>query len=90
MSQETATTTTRPQPPTLVVRCDALRGIVRARGRVDAVGAELVAAQVEQLHLSGHRRIRVELPPDEDAGAGALLAAQARRLEAAGVRVTLA
>ncbi|MGY1615467.1 hypothetical protein ACI797_01855 [Geodermatophilus sp. SYSU D00691] len=78
-----------PQPPVLVVRCDPVRGVVRARGWLDTVGAEVVAAQVDALHLAGHREIAVRLA-QADVGARALLGAQAARLATAGVRVRLA
>ncbi|MGY1602302.1 hypothetical protein [Geodermatophilus sp. SYSU D00815] len=77
-----------PQPPALVVRCDRVRGVVRARGHLDPVGAEVVAAQVDQLQLAGHRDIAVQLDECE-AAARTLLAAQVERLAAAGVRVRL-
>jgi hypothetical protein len=91
MSQDVASTSTpTAQPPVLVVRCDAVRGVVRVRGRLDRIGAELVAGQVDGLQLAGHRLISVQLPADGgDDEARALLTALVRRLEATGVRVRL-
>jgi hypothetical protein len=91
MSRDVASTSTpTAQPPVLVVRCDPARGVLRVRGHLDRIGAELVAGQVDGLQLAGHRLISVQLPSDGgDDEARALLTAQVRRLEAAGVQVRL-
>jgi hypothetical protein len=85
-----STSTPTAQPPVLVVRCDPSRGVVRVRGRLDRIGAELVAGQVDGLQLAGHRLISVQLPSDGgDDEARGLLAVLVRRLEATGVQVRL-
>ncbi|NYJ08341.1 hypothetical protein [Petropleomorpha daqingensis] len=80
----------QPLPPLLVVRPDALTGTLDVRGRLDRVGADLVAGSAEALCRQGHRHLHLRLePPTADPDEMALLAALVERFAACGVRIVV-
>jgi hypothetical protein len=72
----------RPQPPLFTARTDEKAGVIRTRGHLDEVGAEVVCRMLAALLEPGPRRIDVRLGPATvvDAGALKLLCEHARRL----------
>ena len=76
--------------PLLVVRPDARTGTLRVTGRLDRIGADLLAGSAETLCRQGHRHIHVRLePPTADAGELALLTGLVERFADAGVRIVV-
>jgi hypothetical protein len=77
--------------PLFTARIDHARAIIRARGRLDRVGADLLRGTVEALQREGHRSITLELadltgPQPE---ADAVLSGMVRELSAVGARVVV-
>jgi hypothetical protein len=79
-----------PQAPLLVLRADPARGIVRLRGCLDRVGAELLTDRLLELRRLGHRDVAVQIPSEgANPEVQALLAEVAGRLTAEGLRLTV-
>lgn len=104
MSQDAAQTTTPydpergsdrhpngPRPPSFTAGLDRRLGVVRVRGHLDALAAELLRASVVALRECGHRVITVRLRPLATADAAALevLAGLADSLAPGGVRLVV-
>ncbi|MGY1621243.1 hypothetical protein ACI789_03475 [Geodermatophilus sp. SYSU D00965] len=68
---------------------DQVRGLVRARGHLDEVGADLLSGTVLALQRHGHRRIAVRLQATVEPAARAVLDELTDRLAADGVLVVL-
>ena len=80
----------QPLPPLLVVRPDALTGALHVRGRLDRVGADLVAGSAEALCRQGHRHLHLRLdPPTADPEQLGLLTGLVERFAACGVRIVV-
>ena len=80
----------RPLPPLLTVRPDARTGTLHVRGRLDRIGADLVAGSAEALCREGHRHLHLRLdPPTADPGELALLCGLVERFAACGVRIVV-
>ena len=76
--------------PLLVVQPDARTGTLRVRGRLDRVGADLVAGSVEALSRQGHRHLHLRLqPPTADPEVLALLTDLVERFAACGIRIVV-
>ncbi|RBY76789.1 hypothetical protein DQ238_16080 [Geodermatophilus sp. TF02-6] len=100
MSQGTADTTTsgdpwtgadtRPQAPSFTATLDQVHGVVRTRGHLDALAADLLSGSIVALQRQGHRELTVQLRPlaTIDADARRLLTDLAGRLAVDGVRLT--
>jgi hypothetical protein len=80
---------THPLAPSFTATIDQARGVVRARGHLDEVGADLLCGTVLALQRHGHRRITVRLQATVEDGARELFDDLARRLAAVGVQVVL-
>ena len=79
-----------PLSPLLVVRPDARTGTLRVRGRLDRIGADLLAGSAEALARRGHRHIHVRLePPTAHREELALLTGLVDRFADAGVRIVV-
>jgi hypothetical protein len=92
MSQDTAhaPADAAPLSPLLVVHPDVAAGSLRVRGRLDRVGADLVAGSAETLFRRGHRHIHLRLePPTADPEELALLAGLVVRFAGCGVRIVV-
>jgi hypothetical protein len=80
----------RPLSPVLVVQPDAVTGTLRVRGRLDRVGADLVAGSAEALCRQGHRHLHLRHePPTADPEVLALLADLVERFAACGIRIVV-
>jgi hypothetical protein len=97
MSRDTAHSPARvreddgpPLAPVLVVHPDAVTGTLRVRGRLDRVGADLVAGSAEALCRQGHRHLHLQLePPTADPEVLGLLAELVERFAACGIRIVV-
>lgn len=78
-----------PQPPLFTARTDGAAGVVRTRGHLDGVSAEVLCRILTALRRAGHREIAVRLgtTTTADDDAREILAVHARRLGGEGVRV---
>jgi hypothetical protein len=77
-----------PLSPLLVVHPDAHTGTLHVRGRLDAVGADLVAGSAEALCRQGHRHLHLRLePPTADPEVLALLTGLVERFADCGIRI---
>ncbi|MGY1635728.1 hypothetical protein ACI78V_03640 [Geodermatophilus sp. SYSU D00742] len=76
-----------PQAPTFTATVDQRQGLIRTRGHLDAVAAELLGGSIVALQRLGHRRIAVRLGHQVtvDAEARAVLAELGAGLAADGV-----
>ena len=72
-------------------RSDQQTGVIRTRGHLDGVGADVLCGLVSGLRQLGHRQIDVRLGTATvvDADALSLLTDHARRLRADGVRLLI-
>ncbi|MGY1707203.1 hypothetical protein ACI79C_21795 [Geodermatophilus sp. SYSU D00697] len=84
-----AVTDTRPLAPSFTATIDQARGVVRARGHLDEVGADLLCGTVVALQRHGHRRITVRLEATVEDGARELFDDLACRLARVGVQVVV-
>jgi hypothetical protein len=81
----------RPQSPLFTASVDQRTGVIRTRGHLDRVGAELLQGSVVALQRCGHRSVTVHVQPagTVDAEARALLDDLADRLAAEGVTLAI-
>ncbi|MGY1639648.1 hypothetical protein ACI782_00745 [Geodermatophilus sp. SYSU D00703] len=80
---------TSPLAPSFTATVDQARGVVRARGHLDEVGADLLCGTVLALQRHGHRQITVRLQATVEPPARAVFDELTQRLAADGVLVVL-
>jgi hypothetical protein len=80
---------TAPLAPSFTASVDQARGVVRARGHLDEIGADLLCGTVLALQRHGHRRITVRMQATVDAAAREVFDELTGRLAADGVLVVL-
>src|SRR3954470_24275021 len=80
---------THPLAPSFTATIDQARGVVRARGHLDEIGADLLCGTVVALQRHGHRSITARLQAPVEGAARELFEEWARRLGAVGVQVVL-
>jgi hypothetical protein len=80
---------TSPLAPSFTATVDQARGLVRARGHLDEIGADLLSGTVVALQRHGHRRIAVRLQAVVEPAARAVLDELTDRLAAVGVLVVI-
>jgi hypothetical protein len=80
---------TSPLGPSFTATVDQARGVVRARGHLDDIGADLLRGTVVALQRHGHRRITVRLQAVVEPAARAVLDELADLLAADGVLVVV-
>ena len=80
-----------PQAPSFTASLDRRRGVVRARGHLDVVAADLLCGSIVALQRRGHRQVTVRLQPlaTADHDARVLLARFADTLAADGVQLVV-
>jgi anti-anti-sigma regulatory factor len=80
-----------PQPPSFTASLDQRHGVVRARGHLDVLAADLLRGSIVALQRRGHRQITVRLEPlaTADDAAREVLARLAGTLAAEGVRLVV-
>ena len=80
-----------PQAPSFTASLDQRRGVVRARGHLDVLAADLLCGSIVALQRQGHRQVTVRLQPlaTVDDGARQLLAGLADTLATDGVRLVV-
>ncbi len=80
-----------PQAPSFTASLDQHRGIVRARGHLDAFAADLLCGSIVALQRRGHRHVTVRLEPlaTADDDARELLAGLGDTLAADGVQLVV-
>ena len=80
-----------PQAPSFTASLDQRQGVIRARGHLDVLSADLLCGSIIALQRQGHRQVTVRLQPlatvDDDARQ--LLAGLADTLAADGVRLVV-
>ena len=80
-----------PQAPSFTASLDQRTGVVRARGHLDVLAADLLCGSIVALQRRGHRQVTVRLQPlaTADDDARELLARLADTLAADGVRLVV-
>ena len=80
-----------PQAPSFTASLDQRRGVVRARGHLDVLAADLLCGSIVALQHRGHRQVTVHLRPlaTADDAARELLDRLAGTLAAQGVRLVV-
>jgi hypothetical protein len=80
-----------PQAPSFTASLDQRHGVVRARGHLDVVAADLLRGSIVALQRRGHQQVtvRLEPPATADDDARELLSALAGTLAAEGVRLVV-
>ena len=80
-----------PQAPSFTASLDQRHGVVRARGHLDALAADLLRGSIVALQRQGHRQVtvRLESRATADDDARELLAQLADTLAAEGVRLVV-
>jgi hypothetical protein len=78
-----------PLAPSFTATVDQARGVVRARGHLDEIGADLLCGTVLALQRHGHRRITVRLQATVEPLAREVFDELTGRLAADGVLVVL-
>ncbi|SNX96879.1 hypothetical protein SAMN06893097_105219 [Geodermatophilus sabuli] len=80
-----------PQAPSFTATVDQRTGVIRTRGHLDALAADLLVGSVVALQRLGHRRITVRIGPQAtiDDDARGVLADLDGRLSADGVRLAV-
>ncbi len=80
-----------PQAPSFTASLDQHRGVVRARGHLDVLAADLLCGSIVALQRRGHRQVTVHLRPlaTADDAARELLACLGEKLAAEGVRLVV-
>ena len=80
-----------PQAPSFTASLDQRQGVIRARGHLDVLSADLLCGSIVALQRQGHRQVTVRLQPlatvDDDARQ--LLAGLADTLAIDGVRLVV-
>ena len=80
-----------PQAPSFTASLDQRQGVIRARGHLDVLSADLLCGSIVALQRQGHRQVTVRLQPlatvDDDARQ--LLAGLADTLATDGVRLVV-
>jgi hypothetical protein len=86
-----AAVATSPQAPSFTASLDQRRGVVRARGHLDVLAADLLCGSIVALQRQGHRQVTVHLRPlaTADDDAREVLARLADTLAADGVRLVV-
>ena len=81
----------QPQAPSFTASLDQRRGVVRARGHLDVLAADLLCGSIVALQRRGHRQVTVHLQPlaTADDAARELLARLADELASEGVRLVV-
>jgi len=82
---------THPRAPSFTAGLDRHRGVVRARGHLDELAADLLRGTIIALQREGHRRVTVQLEPlaTADDAARELLDRVAGELAAQGVSLVV-
>lgn len=82
---------TSPQAPSFTASLDQRHGVVRARGHLDVLSADLLCGSIVALQRRGHRQVtvRLEATATVDDEARALLARLADTLATQGVRLVV-
>ncbi len=80
-----------PQAPSFTASLDQRQGVVRARGHLDVLAADLLCGSIIALQRRGHRQVTVRLRPlaTADDAARELLARLTETLAAEGVRLVV-
>lgn len=80
-----------PQAPSFTASLDQRGGVVRARGHLDVLAADLLCGSIVALQRRGHRQVTVHLRPlaTADDAARELLACLGEKLAAEGVRLVV-
>lgn len=80
-----------PRAPSFTASLDQHRGVVRARGHLDVLAADLLCGSIVALQQRGHRQVTVHLRPlaTADDAARELLACLGEKLAAEGVRLVV-
>ena len=84
-------TTQHPLAPSFTASLDQRQGVVRARGHLDVLAADLLCSSIVALQRQGHRQVTVRLRPlaTADDDARELLARLADTLAVDGVRLVV-
>ena len=86
-----ATVDPSPQAPSFTASLDQRQGVIRARGHLDVLAADLLCGSIVALQRRGHRQVTVCLRPlaTADDDARELLARLADTLAVDGVRLVV-
>lgn len=86
-----ATADLSPQAPSFTASLDQRQGVIRARGHLDVLAADLLCGSIVALQRRGHREVTVRLRPlaTADDDARELLARLADTLAVDGVRLVV-